>query len=349
MKAIVTAPRDGRDGLLLKRPLGETLIARAVRILAESPMVTAVYGMTSHPEYAEHFEALNVRRCDPLERQGADLTVCIDAHYPMLAPETIEKAVEFARTLRCPIQSLGPVAEHPALSFEVLERLHMRLDVKTPEYSIDINLSGAPDKDVVYWLNVIAFRNEKIVASGWTEFSIPAYQQAFGGPQASSGPGGNGFAAEIMVDVVVEKRGCDARITAFWNFPEGADVFHVALFRTSETLLGRAKQYTIPGLMHSDPLSGCLVNPATGEKLINRQALPPLMERTNAVIAGRARDVADTLAGKRPKSLRGMYLSEEESTCIRHELDILRLRPRLLSQMKSKEVIRPGQTIREEP
>lgn len=349
MRAVVIASSDGTGGLLLKRPLGETLIARAVRIAAESALITTVHGTTGCPEYAEQFEALGVLPCEPLNRLGAEPLVCIDAHYPMLSSETVEKALEFARTLSCPVQSLAPVAEHPALSFEVLEIAHLNHRVASPEYSFEIDLSATDDPETIYWINVVAFNGAEIVGSGWTELSMPTYQHAFAGAQPASGAANNGFAAEIMVEAVVEKIGGSARIISFWTSPEGADTFYFGLFRTTKALVGRAKQYTIPGLMHSDPLSGCLVDPAAGVKLINRQALPPLMERTEAVVAGGACDVADIIAGKRPRALRGLCLSEEEATCVRHELDIIRVRQKLISQTRTRGVSGVVHTRREQP
>lgn len=326
MRAIITAFRGNDGGALLKRVLGETLLARAVRTAREIHTIKVVYALTDCSEYGAHLRALNALDCGPLDRFASEPVVCLDAHYPLISKETIEKAGEVANILLCPVQSICPVADHPALAFETIELLHTAAGINAPEHSVKVPFSSSSSNDTIYWVNVQAFKAGNILAGGWTEFTVPTWQQTFARtpqpPQAQAGA----FVQEIMINVIAEARGGEAVITAFWNQPPGADEFHVNLYRTSCALSGWAKQYTIPGFMHADPISGCLVNPTTGVKLINRQALPPLRELTFALIAGTAKDAADILTGRPPRALRGVCLTEKESFCVRNEIDILRLR-----------------------
>jgi len=338
MRAIVIASGKDDNGVLLKRPVGETLIARAVRAAKNVRRAATVYAMTDRADYSEQFSALGVLLYCPLDSLGSEPVICIDAHYPLIRPETIERAAEVTNILLCPVQSIAPVTEHPALSLELIDLLEAARKTKSPKHVFTLGPGDASENDAIYWVNVVAFKNGKITGSGWTEFSIPPYQQALARPPQAASGRGNDIADEIMVDVIVEAAGENSRILVFWNTPEGAEEFHAALYRTAAGASGHAKQYTVPGLMHADPVSGCLVNPVSGEKLINRQAMPPLMERSWALIAGPARDVADILSGKKPRILRGISLSKEESTCVKHDLDALRLRRKLMSETAANEI-----------
>jgi hypothetical protein len=336
MKAIVIASGENDRGVLLKRAVGETLLARAVRTARAMPSVRLVYGMTQCEEYAERFRAMNVLPAPPLDTLGSEPVICLDAHYPLVGPEIMEKAATVADILLCPVQSVSPVAEHPALSFETIETLQTERGVAGPPHVFSIDLAGSEEYGVVYWANVLAFADEDVVAGGWTEFSIPPYQETLAKPSQAANAEPQGFAPEIMVDVIVETRGGNAVVTVFWSAPEGSQEFSVSLHRTTCALSGNTKQYTVPGLMHSDPISGCLVNPLTGEKLINRQSHPPFTERCWALLAGTAKDVADILSGLRPRSLRGVCLTQDEATCVKHDLDILRLKRKLALQMTTE-------------
>ncbi len=76
--------------------------------------------------------------------------------------------------------------------------------------------------------------------------------------------------------------------------------------------------------MHFDLLQGCLVNPADGAKLCNRQALPSLYHRCNAIVTGRYDEALQLMKGECPPGALVFVLPPGESLCIRNEVDVIR-------------------------
>ena len=247
----------------------------------------------------------------------------LDPRFCALSAGTIGSAIRAAEEANAPLQSVRLPETPPAWTSENVKIHRRQTGISTNSWSceIDPDRSGPPD---VWWLSVAAYEKGKMTGMGWKDFSTPSV--AVGapdfGPDALTKPAWG--AAEIPLHVALDDNGDTWRLRTYWPEVANADCYTAEVFRTTSEDTYTGKAYTIPGLMHFDLLQGCLVNPADGAKLCNRQALPPLYHRCNAIVTGGYDEALQLMKGECPPGALAFVLPPGESLYIRNEVDVIR-------------------------
>jgi hypothetical protein len=109
-----------------------------------------------------------------------------------------------------------------------------------------------------------------------------------------------------------------------WAEVKDADRYSVTVYSPTQKDCALTKTYSIRGIMHTDPLRGCLVNPQDGTKLVNRQVLPPLYCRCSAVVIGTVDEARRLYEGEYLAGALAFALPAEESLCVKNEMDVVR-------------------------
>ena len=115
-----------------------------------------------------------------------------------------------------------------------------------------------------------------------------------------------------------------ALVTAEWSEVVGAERYEVALYRAGVGANEWYKGFTAPGVAHFDIRHGRLVRPTDGAFLRNRQALPRLCQRCDAIIVGTSDEAAQLERGEWPRGALALALGRDEALRVTDEIDVLR-------------------------
>ncbi len=247
----------------------------------------------------------------------------LDPRFCALGRATIESAIRAGSASDALLQSVRLPETPPAWTSENVKIHRRQTGISTNRWSCEIDPDKSGPSDV-WWLSVTAYEKGKLTGMGWKDFSTPSV--AVGAPDFGSDalkkPAWG--AAEIPLHVALDDNGDTWRLRAYWPEVANTDCYTAEVFRTTSEDTDTGKAYTIPGLMHFDLLQGCLVNPADGAKLCNRQALPPMYHRCNAIVIGGYDEALQLMKGECLPGALAFVLPPGESLYIKSEVDVIR-------------------------
>ena len=287
-------------------------------------------------------DSVRVLENDRIAPRFEGRAVFVDPRFRALGAHTVRAAIRTAEKGNAPLQSVRLPETPPAWTTENIARVVSRTGIRSNRWDCEFEEDTAGPLEI-RWLVVSALSGKKVLAFGCKEYTIPP-EIAFCGssphPRVIVKP--EWGAAEIPLSIAVSEAGRKWRIEAQWPAVKDADCYNATIYRTTIEDGDQGKSYSIPGIMHIDPCRGSLVRPADGVKLCNRQALPPLYQRCNAIVIGTDDEARRLIRGEYPAGALAFALPRDESLCINGEIDVIRYE--LLLEKNSEPAAAEAQT-----